>query len=113
MPYELKTKTLTVSTVDTELYKCGGDNSIVFGLSLTNNLASDITINITFYSDSGGNTTDIVAPNTVLSVGETLVPIGGVQKIVMKSNDKIMVRCSSSNGMDAICSAMELTDYTS
>ena len=112
MPYQLVTKTLTVSTSNVELYKCGGDNAIVFGLSLTNNLASDVIINITMYSDSGGNTTDIVAPNTVLSVGETLVPIGGIQKVVMKKNDKIMVICGTASGLDAICSVMELTDYT-
>lgn len=112
MSYNLVTKSLTVSNSLTEVYKCGGDNAIVIGLSLTNNLVSDITVNVTLYSDSGGTTTDIIAPNTIIEPGETIIPIGGVQKMVLATNDKIQAQCGTNVGLDVICSAMELNDYS-
>ena len=111
MPYSLKTETVTVSTSNTDVYTCGGDNAIVIGLSLTNNGASDIEVNLTFYSDSGGTTIDIVAPETVIEPGETIVPVGGIQKMVMNKDDIIKCICDTANGVDVILSAMELTDY--
>lgn len=111
MSYQLKTSSLVVGTSVLDLYTCGGDNAVVFGLSLTSNQASDITINVSLYSDSEGTTVDIVSPDTILEPGETLVPIGGIQKLVMKTDDIIKVSCSVSSGLDAICSAMELNDY--
>lgn len=111
MAYSLKTETVTVSTSNTDVYTCGGDNAIVIGLSLTNNTASDVEVNVTFYSDSGANTVDIVAPDTVIEPGETIVPIGGIQKMVMSKDDIIKVICDTANGVDVIVSAMELNDY--
>lgn len=112
MPYSLKTASQTISTSPVDLYTCGGDNAVVIGLSLSNNLAADVEVTAQLYSDSGGTSIDIIAPNTVLAEGESIVPIGGAQKVVMSNSDIIKITCDTSNGIDAVLSAMELTDYT-
>lgn len=111
MSKQFVTKSGIGSTSTSEMYKCGGDNAVVFGLSLANNQSSQISISVTLFSDSNGTTIDVIAPNTLLDAKETLVPIGGIQKFVMNENDKLQVSCSTSNGVDFIVSAMEFTDY--
>lgn len=112
MSRELINKSATVGTTIVELYKCPADAGIVFGVSLSNNTSGLISVTMTLYSDSGGNTTDIIAPNTVLDGNESLVPIGGIQKLVLNKNDKINVSCSIASGLDVVLSALQLNDYT-
>jgi len=111
MSYNFINKAVTIGTTLADIYTCGGDSGVLFGLSLANNLSTAITVTITLYSNTGSTTTDIVAPNTVIDVGETLIPIGGVQKMVFNKDDKLQVECSDADGVDVIASVIEFNDY--
>jgi hypothetical protein len=47
--------------------------------------------------------------NAPISSGASLIPIGGDQKIVMITGDKIYVQSSAATSIDAILSIMEIT----
>lgn len=81
--------------------------AVVIGVTVTNTSGSAITANV-FLQDNAAANTYIVA-NAPISSGASLVPIGGDQKIVMITGDKLWVQSSASNSVDAILSIMEIT----
>ena len=81
--------------------------AVVIGVTVTNKSGSAITANV-YLQDSTVANTYIVA-NAPISSGASLVPIGGDQKIVMITGDKLYVQSSASSSVDAIMSIMETT----
>jgi hypothetical protein len=81
--------------------------AVVIGVTVTNTSGSAITANV-YLQDSTVANTYIVA-NAPISSGASLVPIGGDQKIVMITGDKLFVQSSAASSVDAIMSIMEIT----
>ena len=80
--------------------------TIVIGLTCTNTTGSAITANV-FLGNATANT--YIVANAPISSGASLIPIGGDQKIVMITGDKIYVQSSAATSIDAILSIMEIT----
>jgi hypothetical protein len=80
--------------------------TIVIGLTCTNKTGSAITANV-FLANATANT--YIVANAPISSGASLIPIGGDQKIVMITGDKIYVQSSAATSIDAILSIMEIT----
>ena len=80
--------------------------TIVIGLVCTNTTGSAITANV-FLANASANT--YIVANAPISSGASLIPIGGDQKIVMITGDKIYVQSSTATSIDAILSIMEIT----
>ena len=80
--------------------------TIVIGLTCTNTTGSAITANV-FLANATANT--YIVANAPISSGASLIPIGGDQKIVMITGDKIYVQSSAATSIDAILSIMEIT----
>jgi len=80
--------------------------TIVIGLTCTNTTGSAITANV-FLANATANT--YIVANAPISSGASLIPIGGDQKIVMITGDKMYVQSSASSSIDAILSIMEIT----
>ena len=80
--------------------------TIVIGLVCTNTTGSAITANV-FLANASANT--YIVANAPISSGASLIPIGGDQKIVMITGDKIYVQSSAATSIDAILSIMEIT----
>ena len=83
-----------------------GTSTVVIGLTVTNTTGSAITANV--FLGNGSANTSIVA-NAPISSGASLIPVGGDQKIVMITGDKIYVQSSAATSIDAILSIMEIT----
>lgn len=81
--------------------------AVVIGVTVTNTSGSAITANV-YLQDSTVANTYIVA-NAPISSGASLVPVGGDQKIVMITGDKLFVQSSAASSVDAIMSIMEIT----
>jgi hypothetical protein len=77
------------------------------GLTVTNTSGSAITANV-YINDVGAANTYIVA-NAPISSGASLIPVGGDQKIVLITGDKIFVQSSAASSIDAVLSIMEIT----
>jgi hypothetical protein len=80
--------------------------TIVIGLTCTNTTGSAITANV-FLGNATANT--YIVANAPISSGASLIPIGGDQKIVMITGDKMYVQSSAATSIDAILSIMEIT----
>jgi hypothetical protein len=80
--------------------------AIAIGLTCTNTTGSAITANV-FLANASANT--YIVANAPISSGASLIPIGGDQKIVMITGDKIYVQSSAATSIDAILSIMEIT----
>ena len=80
--------------------------TIAIGLTCTNTTGSAITANV-FLANATANT--YIVANAPISAGASLIPIGGDQKIVMITGDKIYVQSSAATSIDAILSIMEIT----
>lgn len=80
--------------------------AVVVGLTMTNNTGSAITANV-WLNDGAANT--FVTANAPISSGASLVAVGGDQKLVMVTGDKIYVQSSAASSVDAILSILEIT----
>lgn len=109
MLYNFRNESHTVGTSEVSVYTCpsGVSSAIVFGLSVANILATDVTVDITVYDDSATTTSNLVADDTSIVVGESIVPVGGVQKLVLEPNDIIKITCDTLVGVDVIVSIIE------
>lgn len=81
--------------------------TVVVGLTVTNTSGSAITANV-YINDVGAANTYVIT-NAPISSGASLVPIGGDQKIVLITGDKVYVQSSAASSIDAILSIMEIT----
>jgi len=114
MSIEFKNKTTQgIGTGFTEVYACPGsvNSSVIFGMTIANveSTSIPITVEVRIEDLSATTYTHIVAPDTPIEVGASLVPAGGVQKIVLEPGDKIQVACSDASGADVFISALELS----
>jgi len=81
-------------------------STVIIGLTVTNTTGSAITANV-FLNNGVANT--YVIANAPIGSGASLVVVGGDQKIVMITGDKIYVQSSAATSIDAILSIMEIT----
>jgi len=114
MSIDFKNKTTQgVGTGFTDVYVCPGNikSSVIFGMTIANVESSSIPITVEARIEdlSATTYTHIVAPDTPIEVGASLVPAGGIQKIVLEPGDKIQVACSDASGADVTISALELS----
>lgn len=79
---------------------------VVVGMTVTNTTGGAITANV-WLNDGSSNV--YVAANAPISSGASLVAIGGDQKLVMVTGDKIYVQSSAASSVDAILSILEIT----
>ena len=84
----------------------GSTTTVVLGLSMANDTGA--TINATAFISNATALTYLVR-NAPVSAGGTLVIVGGDQKIVMITGDKMYVQSSAATSIDAILSIMEIT----
>jgi hypothetical protein len=79
---------------------------VVVGLTVTNKTGSSITANV-FINDGAANT--YVSANAPISSGSSLVAVGGDQKLVLITGDKVYVESSAASSIDAVLSILEIT----
>jgi hypothetical protein len=79
----------------------------VIGLSIANKATNQILVDVTL--DNGSSNTYLINGAPVPS-GGAIVVVGGDQKVVMETNDKIQVRTDTAgNTADVIMSILEIT----
>jgi hypothetical protein len=96
-----------VGTSPTTIYTAGsGVTATVIGMTIANILNTSITANVIL--TSGGNDYYMVkmAP---IDPGNSLITIGGEQKLILEANDVIKVSTSDASAADVILSLLEIT----
>ncbi len=79
---------------------------VVVGLTVTNKTGSSVAANV-YINDGSANT--YISANAPISSGSSLVAVGGDQKLVLITGDKVYVESSASSSVDAVLSILEIT----
>lgn len=80
----------------------------VIGLALANIVSSNVTVSVQVEDVSAAASYYLVR-NAPVPVGSSLVVIGGDQKVVLETGDKIKIQSSASTSIDAFLSMLELS----
>jgi hypothetical protein len=78
----------------------------VIGLSICNTTTSPVTVTVTV--NDGTNDTNLVK-GVGIPVGQSLIPIGGDEKVVLITGDSIKVQSSAATSLDVVMSILEIS----
>ena len=94
------------SPVDVGAVVAASTQTTLIGMTIANITSGVISVTVTL--NDGTNTTNIVK-DAPIPTGGSLIPVGGDQKIVMMTGDKIIVTSNTASSADVIMSFLEIT----
>lgn len=94
------------SPVDVGAVVASSTQTTLIGMTLANITAS--AINVTATINDGSNTTHIVK-NAPIPTGGSLILLGGDQKVVLMTGDKVIITSDTASSVDVIMSFLEIT----
>ena len=96
-----------IGTTPTTIYTAGGGvQATVIGFTVSNVLESTITANVVV---NIGSSNYYMVRKAPIDPGNSLVPIGGDQKLVLEAGDYISVFTSDAGAADVIMSVLEIS----
>ena len=85
-----------------------GVTATVIGLSISNKLATSITVNMRMRdNDDAGTYVNCIGTDTPIDPGAAMVPLGGEQKLVLEENDSIEFMSSDADSVDVLLSILQ------
>lgn len=100
-------RNLGTSPTNIGSYTVGASTTtVVLGCTVANVSAAPITVDVSLYDGANEYFMVKTAP---IAVGESLVVIGGEQKVVLITGDGVRVTSSAATSVDAVLSIMEIT----
>ena len=94
------------SPVDVGAVVAGSTETTLIGLTLANITSGVISVTATLHD--GTNTTHIVK-DAPIPTGGSLILLGGDQKVVLMTGDKVIVTSNTASSVDVIMSFLEIT----
>jgi len=94
------------SPVDVGAVVAASTQTTLIGMTIANITSGVISVTVTL--NDGSNTTNIVK-DAPIPTGGSLIPVGGDQKIVMMTGDKIIITSNTASSADVIMSFLEIT----
>ena len=94
------------SPVDVGAVVASSTQTTLIGMTLANITGS--AINVTATINDGSNTTHIVK-NAPIPTGGSLILLGGDQKVVLMTGDKVIITSDTASSVDVIMSFLEIT----
>jgi hypothetical protein len=82
--------------------------STVIGMSVSNVISNNISVNVTI-TDASATQTRFLVRNGLIVEGSSMVVVGGDQKVVLESGDYISVVSSAAASADVIVSVLEIS----
>lgn len=101
--------TASIGTSATDVYTApGATTTTVIGAAVSNRVASVIAVDATV-TDTSGSVTAYLVKAAPVAIGGALVLIGGDQKVVLETGDKITVTSDTAASADVVISVLEQT----
>ena len=94
------------SPVDVGAVVAGSTETTLIGMTLANITSGVISVTATL--NDGTNTTHIVK-DAPIPTGGSLILLGGDQKVVLMTGDKVIVTSNTASSVDVIMSFLEIT----
>ena len=105
--FKIKTDT-AVGTSPATIYTCpAATQTTIIGLSISNIVTSQITVDVQLENNDGDNIYLVKA--APVPVGSALVVVGGDQKVVMEASDVLKVTTNTASSGDVALSILEIT----
>jgi hypothetical protein len=99
----------SIGTTNTKVYETPSSTvSTVIGMSVSNVVTNNISVNVTITDASATQTRHLVR-NGLIVEGSSMVVVGGEQKVVLESGDFISVVSSVASSADVIVSILEIS----
>jgi len=97
-----------VGSSNVTVYTCPtGKTAIVSGLSVANIHTDSISVDV-LLTDTSASLEVSIVKDAPVDVGGSLIPIGGLQKLVLEAGDIIKVASSAANSADVVISVLEI-----
>ncbi len=101
--------TASIGTSAVDVYTApGATTTTVIGAAVSNRVASPIAVDATV-TDTSGSVTAYLVKAAPVAAGGALVLIGGDQKVVLETGDKITVTSDTAGSADVVISVLEQT----
>jgi hypothetical protein len=99
----------SIGIANTKVYQTPASTvSTVIGLSVSNVISNNISVNVTI-TDASATQTRHLVKNALIVEGSSVVLVGGEQKIVLEDGDHISVVSSAAASADVIVSVLEIS----
>ena len=99
----------SIGTTNTRVYQTPALSvSTVIGMSVSNVISNNISVNVTI-TDASATQTRYLVRNGLIVEGSSMVVVGGDQKVVLESGDYISVVSSAATSADVIVSVLEIS----
>jgi hypothetical protein len=99
----------SIGTTNTRVYQTPAATvSTVIGMSVSNIVTNNISVNVTI-TDASTTQTRYLVRNGLIVEGSSMVVVGGEQKVVLESGDYISVVSSVATSADVIVSVLEIS----
>ena len=102
-----------IGTSAATILTCGaGTETTVIGLSVSNIVTSQITVDVQLDASgrtSGAEDSVYIVKDAPVPVGGSLVVVGGDQKLVLEPGDTIKVTSSQASSADVVLSHLDIT----
>lgn len=99
----------SIGTAETVVYAppAGIDYATVIGCTVANTNTELVKFDL-FVRDSGSDTFILKASD--VDIGQSIVPIGGEQKLVLLPNQELLAKSDTASSIDVCVSALEITE---
>lgn len=94
-----------VGTDDTEILKVVSTDATIIGMTLANRTTKEVKGSVKLVKADASEAYVIYLGR--IPVGSSLVPVGGDQKVILTTGDKLMVSSSEQGSVDVIVSYLE------
>jgi hypothetical protein len=99
----------SIGITNTRVYQTPASTvSTVIGMSVSNVISNNISVNVTI-TDASATQTRYLVRNGLIVEGSSMVIVGGDQKVVLESGDFISVVSSAAASADVIVSVLEIS----
>lgn len=99
----------SIGITNTKVYQTPASTvSTVIGMSVSNIVTNNISVNVTL-TDASATQTRYLVRNGLIVEGSSMVVVGGEQKVVLESGDFISVVSSAAASADVIVSVLEIS----
>jgi len=98
----------SIGATETTIYTApAGTITTVIGVAIANRLQSNILIDVKVI-ESGSINTAFLCTGSLIPPGSNIILVGGEQKVVLETGDRLTLRSNVASSADIVLSALEI-----
>lgn len=98
----------SIGATETTIYTTPvATTTTVIGVAVSNRLQSNILVDVKLV-ESGSLNTAFLCTGSLIPPGSNIILVGGEQKVVMESGDRLTLRSNVASSADIVLSALEI-----